>query len=236
MSAPGSRSSRVLRAGDALAEPGSFLRGTLGGWFRQRASGRPVLLTVAHLLTPPALRAFPAPPPPPPPGPVLSLESEPVWLCTPPSSEPVARVLACGVHAAPGSADACIAAPLDEAMCTDAIPSLPWVPVPGEPRVGHPVLKVGWASGVRHGRIVAVDWPSHRYGSRADVLIESLDGQPFGVEGDSGALIFDTRERTVVGLHLGDVLEVVHRELRRPRLWVAHPLERLLRLFDLTAF
>lgn len=217
-----------LPAGRRIHERQSLQYGVVGGWFRSRATGRPVLLTAAHLLTPDSIRfaAIHAP------SPVWgrpvdrsqspTVEAMPmdVILAEVPSETPVARVVA---RAA--SRDACIAEALDDRLATPLVAGIDGVLAPDEAVLGHEVVLV--SETICRGTVIAVDHHSTRRPEARQLLIESVGGGPMGGPGDSGAPIIDLVRRTVVGIHLGAT--------RDPRIGRAAPLVELLELFDLTA-
>lgn len=223
--------SEPIPGGRLLHERDSFKQAVLSGWFRLRSSRRPVLLTVAHVLTPPSLRGDHGDPQ----GPLrLFDDALPVWLDEAATERPIARVLASGWidrRRCVVSLDACIAAPVDERLATDAQDSLDEVPSIAAPSIGSVVVKLGRRGDpLRRGRVIAVDHRSRHYGASRDFLIESIDGGAFSAIGDSGSLILDCERRAIVGLHVG--------ELRMGDRTVAcvHPIESVLALFDLVSF
>lgn len=180
-----------VAAGDTILQQGSFTSGVAAGWFRDRVTGAPRLVTAAHLLAPEA-------------GPatldaVRRFDRDTALLSLATGGQAVARVLAAGRPRLPRRApslDACVAAPL--ARC-----------VPGPPlriaaaRIGMAVRLLA-ANGARpEGTIAATDQVTHWYGSRGDLSIAPRGGQPFGIDGDSGALVVDCDTGHAVGLYIG---------------------------------
>lgn len=246
MSTHGDRKGPRLIAGEPLSEEGSPYETSLGGWFRQRASGAPVLLTVEHRLGPPPLL-------PPAPGmlpvgglvpqpPVVSRGEDGVvdrraegrWLRHVTTGNRVAQVVAAGARewSLPGLLDACIAAPVDpEERGTDEYPPVPWVPRVAAPRVGSTVMKYSHRGGLRHGRIISVSENDGR-----EVLVTATDDRSFSVAGEEGALLIDLEARAAVALYVGDVHMRGVNERQWAVLWSARPLPLLMDAFQLAPF
>lgn len=239
---------RRLLSGEPIHERGSYLRATLGGWFRARATGRPALLTVEHALSSDAARGPCRSPIGALPAPIierlawhaegtLDRRGEGIDLCHAGTGLPFARVLASSARGAlghVGELDACIAEPFDDAAADPEIPALPWIPGLGDPVVGRPVLKFTRGAGLRQGRIVAVGERAGRFRSPHLVLIASEDeARPFAIEGDSGALVVDVVARAAVAVHQGEAVDVILSGARFARLYRALALRPLLDAFNL---
>lgn len=227
---------RRLLAGEPLRECGSLLQVTLGGWFTLRRTGSPVILTAEHVLTPDSLRALPAAPRRPwhAPG-TVDRTTEERRLCHGDGS-PVARVLASwerGAHGEAAELDACIAEPFALSDATFDIPTLPWRPGIAAPVPGAPVAKFTRGAGLRYGRILAIGRVPHRSSTVHDVVIAAEDGQPFAIAGDSGALVVDLHTRSIVAMHVGEMLNVETAGRRWPVLWRAQTIGAILSAFDL---
>lgn len=237
----------LLSAGERICEPGSFKVGVAGGWFQDRATGEARLLTCAHLLTPPGLRASAAAPmerawsrrgpevAPDGAAPVRSLRGDGARLCLAESGRIVATVLAAGQRDPRGrvrSLDACIAAP--EPSSESAHVATP----EAAPRVAHArvgarvTLALRDAAGTE-GVIVATDYASGWYGSRHEILVAPLEGTRVSRSGDSGALLMESDSGVAVGMHVGEVHGVTIDGVRYDVLACAHHLLDVLELFDL---
>lgn len=237
----------LLPAGERICEPGSFKVGVAGGWFQDRATGEARLLTCAHLLTPPALRAFAAPPTerawsrrgpeaePDGAAPVRSLAGEGARLSLAASGRIVATVLAAGrrdPHGRVRSLDACIAAP--EPSSESAHLATPEAaPRVARARVGTRVTLVLRDALGLEGVIVATDYASGWYGSRREILVAPLEGTRVSRSGDSGALLIESDSGDAVGMHVGEVRGVTVDGVRYDVLACAHHLLDVLELFDL---
>jgi hypothetical protein len=168
---------------------------------------------------------------------VVDLAGHDIQLCRAGSGEGVARVLASGrydKYHGVISLDAAIAEPLSPGL----VPARPSTPVAAvgwvEAALGRPVHIAPRGRPARHGTIVAVDWPSGHFGWRSDILIESLDGEPFSSAGDSGALVISTETGAALGLLVGEALDLAIAGRRRAALACAHPLPAVMDLFGLT--
>ncbi|WP_163863941.1 hypothetical protein [Myxococcus eversor] len=246
MSTRGDRRGPRLIAGEPLSEEGSPYETSLGGWFRQRGSGAPVLLTVEHRLGPPPLLP-PAPGTLPMGGPVpqplpdsrhedgvVDRRAEGRWLRHVTTDTRVAQVVATGAWrwTPPGLLDACIAAPVDpEERGTDEYPPVPWMPRVAAPRVGSSVVKYSYRGGLRQGRIISVSENDGR-----EVLVTATDDRPFSVAGEEGALLIDLEARAAVALYVGDVHMRGVNERQWAVLWSARPLPLLMDAFQLAPF
>jgi hypothetical protein len=193
----------MTRGGDAIAAAESFRRGTAAGWFR-RAGGEAVLLTAAHILPPFAAD---------------------VHMVRLPSREPFARVIA-----ADPALDACLALPLRQGDVIAGWPGIDRPPAFGAPVAGRAVIKIA-ASGIRRGRIVAAGWRHDRV--PGDLLIDSEDGLPFGMEGDSGAILIDREANAIAGMYLGEAYAVDLGGRRHRVLWRGQSIGRLQEAFAL---
>jgi len=201
-------------AGTAIIEENGLNRARLAGWFRHAPSGRAVALTVAHLLS-----SLPAPPTD---GVVRDLRAHPRRLCTLDGAEPFALAVACGWSdwtRQVSSLDAAIAEPFVEfdAPCVAC----------SRVRDGAGVLVGG-----RAGRVISSAWRSDHFGARADLLVEPVDNQPLTHRGDSGLLVED-EDGAVVGMVVGEVLDLTLAGRYHPWLVCAHPIMELARAFSL---
>ncbi|MFY2562265.1 hypothetical protein ACN469_32025 [Corallococcus terminator] len=244
MSMRGFRKGPRLIAGEPLSEEGSPYETSLGGWFRQRASGAPVLLTTEHRLGPPML-----PPAPglamgglvPQPGAaplaqdgIVDRRAEGRWLRHVTTNTRVAQVVATGAREwnPPGQLGACIAAPVNpEERGTDEYPPVPWVPRVAAPRVGSTVMKYSYRGGLRHGRIISVGQNGGN-----EVLVAATDDRSFEVSGETGALLIDLEARAAVAMYVGDVHMRGVNERQWAVLWSARPLPLLMEAFQLAPF
>ncbi|NTX34273.1 hypothetical protein HUA78_07475 [Myxococcus sp. CA033] len=234
-----------LIAGEPLSEEGSPYETSLGGWFRLRESGDPVLLTVEHRLGPPVLPPAPGgltmggglvPQPPPysrgEDG-IVDRRPEGRWLRHVITQTRVAQVMATEARqwSPSGLLDACIAAPLDPAeRGTGEYPPVSWVPRVAAPRVGSTVMKYSSRGGLHRGRIISVGEDGQ------EVLVTATDDRHFSVAGEPGALLIDLEARAAVALYLGDVYMRGVNERQWAVLWSARPLPLLMEAFRLAPF
>jgi hypothetical protein len=121
--------------------------------------------------------------------------------------------------------DCAIAAPNDPSLISNDILFIGPPQGFGDPQQHMEVHKFGRSTSYTAGRITAIDGSvqlrmhtGDEYLFEDQVLIESLNDQPFGAEGDSGALVLDRQTQIAVGLLIGGT----------PTLSFANPLPRVL--------
>jgi hypothetical protein len=212
----------ALPAGCRIRRDGSLQSGRAGGWLYSSRWREAVLLTSAHLLAASPGEGDTT-------SAVVALDS-PIVICDAETGLPWAAVVESGRHEPRfgiTSADAMLAVALEPALIGDTacVPGRAYAvrdAAPGDtlvmlaPRAGHGI-----------GRVIANDWPSDHYGSSRDLLIEGLCAEP----GDSGALLADAITGAPVALLVGDVRGLAFDGKIHERLYCAHHLSDVLRLF-----
>lgn len=229
---PDSEAPGPAAAGTRIKQCGRVHTSVLGGWLLDRAADEPRLVTVAHVLAPrPELFARPIQAPPLPPA--LRYTADGAHLCIAGGSVPVARVTAAGVCDPFGrvaSLDVAVAAPLHRALVPEgAVPARV-----ASARLGQRVRVAIGAESSRAGTVAAIGWSSGHYGTGGDVLIAPAGAEPFSSMGMSGAWICDAASGDPVAMLVGELLGVTIDGTRHERLACAHPLDRVLDLFELS--